>query len=190
MTHLQDQHKDDRKKADEQDQGDYDPGEGAARRLGSGSRSSCTNKEARIKPGVTPLHPRSEGLTWGMDGNGPISRPLPCDLPPAAGQRGKPLLHLTEIHPSIFRSWRGHREAEVVAQRAAEAQPAALLKRLQSGVPVSGEYGAMPVLREPRDLELGVPAGLPGDVTGNCEFLGRAHVQLHILLHKGEVVTW
>lgn len=77
-------------------------------------------------------------------------------------------------------------------QRAAESQLIALLKRLQSGVPVSCEYGTALVFRglflpEPRDLELRVRAGLLGDVTENCEVLGCAHIHLHVFLYEGEV---
>lgn len=76
-------------------------------------------------------------------------------------------------------------------QRAAESQLIALLKRLQSGVPVSCEYGTTLVFRvllpEPHDLELRVRTGLLGDVTENCEILGCAHIHLHIFLYEGEV---
>lgn len=141
-----------------------------------------------------------DAFTWRMLHSGsnvhaPASRPLRCRLPPAVRWRWKPLLYLTEIHASIFRSCLPHRQAVLVTQRPAESQPIALLKRLQSGVPVSCEYGTTLdfhglFLPEPRDLELRVRAGLLGDVTENCELLGSAHIHLHIFLGEGEVEAY
>lgn len=78
--------------------------------------------------------------------------------------------------------------------RAAKSQLVALPKRLQSGVPVSREYRAAfasrrPVQPEPRDLELGAPAGLSADDTGEREILGRAHIHPLVGLYDGEVVS-
>lgn len=49
-------------------------------------------------------------------------------------------------------------------------------------------FGLCHFLPEPYDLELGVTAGLIGDVTGYGEILGRAPIQLQLILFNGQVI--
>lgn len=132
-------------------------------------------------------------FTFCIEVNSKISGPFHCNLPPTLWQRWNPLLHLAEIHSTIFKARLQDCEIELFGQRVTESQLITPPKHLQSGVPVGSKYGLLfgfcIFLEEPCHLELRLHAGLLGDLTGDGEILGPADIQLHFLLWNGQVLT-